>query len=90
MTDELYTDTTETVTEQVTASVPWYKIMFYKNGVFSKTATFSTIANMITLVWYALSMFKDIPISPLDPTMAVAVLGLANGTYVASHLPSRR
>lgn len=76
--------------------VAWWKKPFFKNGEFSKTATFATIAYVITLFWYALSIFAtgepitvaglQLPaIRPLDPTLAVAVLGIASGTYLTNN-----
>ena len=83
------------------ASVPAWKKFFYKNGEFSKTATFATVANVITLTWYALSMFatgepQDLgfmtlpAIKPLDPTLAVAVLGLADGAYLGNNVLKKK
>jgi hypothetical protein len=76
--------------------VSWWKAPFFKGGKFSKTATFATIAYVITLFWYGLSMFAtgepvviagvSLPaINPLDPTLTVAVLGIASGTYLTNN-----
>lgn len=76
--------------------VAWWKKPFFKNDEFSKTATFATIAYVITLFWYALSIFAtgepitiagiQLPaIRPLDPTLTVAVLGIASGTYLTNN-----
>jgi len=75
-------------------TTPWWKAPFFKHGKFSKTATFATAANVITLGWYALSMFAgqelevmglSITIQKLDPALAAAVMGLANGTYLGNN-----
>jgi hypothetical protein len=76
--------------------VPWWKAPFFKGGKFSKTATFATVAYVITLVWYGLSMFATgepvdlgwitLPgVQKLDPTLTVAVLGIASGTYLTNN-----
>jgi hypothetical protein len=82
--------------EDDSKKVPWWKAPFFKGGKFSKTATFATLANCITLVWYAMSMFATgepwdmgfitLPaIKPLDPTLAVGVLSALNGTYLINN-----
>jgi hypothetical protein len=75
--------------------VPWYKAPFFKNGRFSKTATFATIANVLVLVAYVLSWFAGsqivfgdwgtwtIPV--FDTGAAAAILAIVNGTYVVNH-----
>jgi hypothetical protein len=76
--------------------VVWWKKPFLKDGEFSKTATFATVAYVITLFWYALSIFAtgnpvsiggfELPaIQPLDPTLTIAVLGIASGTYLTNN-----
>ena len=76
--------------------VSWWKKPFFKNGEFSKTAAFTTLAYAVTLAWYALSVFAtgepivisgvQLPaIQRLDPALAVAVLGIASGTYLTNN-----
>ena len=80
--------TAEEITKkiQIMKEIPWFKAPFFKDGTFSKTATFSTAANVITLVWFGLSMFKGLPINPIDTMTVAAVLGIANGTYVGNNM----
>ena len=77
------------------ASVPWYKAPFFKNGHFSKTATFATIANVLVLAAYVLSLFKGTALGPwtvpaFDTEAAAALLLIVNGTYVANRLAANR
>lgn len=83
------------VLEEIEDDVAWWKKPFFKNGEFSKTATFTTLAYFVTLNWYALSMFAGhefdlglttMVIKSLDPTLVVAVLGIASGTYVGNNI----
>ena len=65
------------------ASVPWYK------------APFATVANVLVLAAYVLSLFKGTVIGPwtvpeFDATAAFAIMGIANGTYVVNRLASAK
>lgn len=80
-------------------NVPWWKAPFFKNGQFSKTATFVTLAYAITLGWYAASMFADqqldlgfirFSIKTLDPALATAVLSISTTGYVANNVVKNR
>ena len=78
------------VLEHVGDPVPWYKAPFFKNGRFSKTATFATIANVLVLAAYVLSLFAGTEIGgwtvpTFDTGAAAAILAIVNGTYVLNH-----
>lgn len=76
------------------APVPWYKAPFFKNGKFSKTAAFATIANLMVLMAYFLSWFQGSEVSlglgtwtlpAFDTGAAAALLAIVNGTYVVNN-----
>jgi hypothetical protein len=76
--------------------VPWYKAPFFKNGEFSKTALFATLANMLVLIAYVLSWFAGAQLTigslgtwtipPFDTGAAAAILAIVNGTYIGNRL----
>lgn len=82
-------------TEPVKQAVTGLKRFFYKDGEFSKTAVFATIANLLVCFAYAVSIFAgtSFVLGPLgtlvlpafDPTAAMAVLGIINGSYLANN-----
>lgn len=66
-----------------------WKAFFAKNGKFSKTATFATIANVMVLGAYALSLVRGAEvfgwtIPEFDAVAAAAILAIVNGTYVGN------
>lgn len=71
------------------------KALFFKDGKFSKTATFAVIGNVLVLVNYALMSWltgAHITLSWLDFTIpafsagdAAAILGILNGTYLGNN-----
>lgn len=71
------------------------KALFFKDGKFSKTATFAVIGNVLVLVNYALMSWlagAHITLSWLDFTVpvfsagdAAAILGILNGTYLGNN-----
>lgn len=70
--------------------VPWYKALFFKNGQFSKTATFATIINVLVIASFVLGWFKGTELGPwtipaFDVTAGAAMLALANGSYLANN-----
>lgn len=72
------------------APVPWYKAPFFRNGQFSKTAMFVTIANVLVLAAYVLSLFKGTQLGgwtvpEFDVPASAALLAIVNGTYVLNH-----
>lgn len=68
---------------------------FYKNGQFSKTATFASIGNFVVLVTYALQSWLagaiiDLHITQLtvpqfNVESALAIFGVLNGTYLTNN-----
>lgn len=73
---------------------PWWKAWTYKDGKFSKTAMWVGIANVITLGWFALSIFAGaeldlgftkLVIQRLDPGLALGVAGALNAAYIANN-----
>ena len=73
--------------------VPWYKAPFFKNGEFSKTATFATVVNVLVIISYVLGWFKGTELGPwtvpaFDVAASAAIMALANGTYVVNRLAS--
>jgi hypothetical protein len=75
--------------------VPWYKALVFKNGKFSKTAMFATIANFLVLGAYVLSFFQGTvlgrwTVPAFDAEAAGMLLVIVNGTYVANRLASNR
>ena len=82
------------VLDHADVPVQWYKAPFFKNGQFSKTATFATVANIMVLAFYALSFFQGLTIGrgeltwtlqPFDVEAAVAILTIVNGTYLGNN-----
>lgn len=79
---------------------PWYKALVYKNGEFSKTALFATLANVLVLIAYVLSWFAGAQftigslgtwtIPPFDTGAAAAILAIVNGTYIGNRLASTK
>jgi len=70
--------------------VSWYKAPFFKDGSFSKTATFATFANVLVLVSFVLGWFQGTDLGPwtipaFDSGASAVLLGLANGTYVINN-----
>lgn len=73
---------------------------FHKDGQFSKTATFATLANLLVLTAYVLSWgagsslsFGDavnINFPEFNAGAAVALLGIINGTYIGNNLIKSR
>lgn len=71
------------------------KALFFKNGQFSKTASFAVIANVIVLVNYALMSWLagahitlpwlDFTVPTFSATDAAAILGILNGTYLGNN-----
>ena len=66
------------------------KKIFMKTVDLSKTATFATIANVMVLVAYGLSIFRGshvwgFAIPQFDSSAAASVLAIVNGTYVLNH-----
>jgi len=81
------------------AKTPWYKALVYKNGEFSKTALFATLANILVLIAYVLSWFQganvDLGIGTwtlpaFDTGAAAAILAIVNGTYIGNRLASAK
>ena len=79
--------------------VAWYKAPFFKNGEFSKTALFATLANVLVLTAYVLSWFQgtnvDLGIGTwtlpaFDTGAAAAILAIVNGTYIGNRLASAK
>ena len=76
--------------------VAWYKAPFFKNGEFSKTAMFATLANVLVLVAYVLSWFAGAQITfdgwgtwtvpAFDTGAAAAILAIVNGTYIGNSM----
>lgn len=72
------------------------KALFYKNGHFSKTATFAVIANVLVLVNYALltwlagaeitTSWLSLTIPSFDAADAAAILAILNGAYVGNNM----
>jgi hypothetical protein len=71
------------------------KALFFKDGKFSKTATFAVIGNILVLANYALMSWlagAHVTLSWLDFTIpafssgdAAAILGVLNGTYLGNN-----
>lgn len=71
------------------------KALFFKDGKFSKTATFAVIGNILVLANYALMSWlagAHVTLSWLDFTIpifsagdAAAILGILNGTYLGNN-----
>ena len=76
------------------------KALFFKNGKFSKTATFAVLANIIVLVNYFFMSWlagSEIPlpwfvlkVPVFDAADAAAILAILNGTYLANHKLAER
>ena len=72
--------------------VAWYKAPFFKNGEFSKTALFATLANVLVLVAYVLSWFAGAQftigslgtwtVPPFDTGAAAAPVSKAGSVHV--------
>jgi len=70
--------------------IAWWKRPFFKDGEFSKTAMFATIANFLVLFSFVLGWFQGTELGPwtvpaFDTSAAVALMAIANGTYVANN-----
>jgi len=77
------------------AKTPWYKALVYKNGEFSKTALFATLANVLVLIAYVLSWFQGTEVGTwtlpaFDTGAAAAILAIVNGTYIGNRLASAK
>lgn len=99
--DELPEDVESAINDLLSAvdddtKVPAWKAPFYKDGKFSKTAAFTTVANVIVLLAYFIQSFftgstLDLgfftwTIPAFDVAAAAAILAVCNGTYVGNNL----
>lgn len=71
-------------------TTPWWKAPFFKDGEFSKTATFATLGNAVTVAWFAASAFAGselggLVLQKLDVALAMGVAGVLNGTYLVNN-----
>ena len=72
------------------------KAFFHKNGQFSKTATFATVANVLVLTnYFCMSWltgaevdlsFIKFTVPAFDAASAGMILGLLNGTYLGNNM----
>jgi hypothetical protein len=72
-----------------------WKAFFYKNGSFSKTATFATVANLLVLFSFVLGFFAGMDIEIMDHVWTVpefndkaawSILAIVNGTYIGNNM----
>ncbi len=90
MSEETKVDDTETAKKAASGLAR----LFYKDGEFSKTGTFVTIANVLVLTSYTIGWFAGtsielgdttILIPAFDSAAALAVLSIVNGTYLSNN-----
>lgn len=84
------------VEKHVAQAAKGVKAFFMKDGEFSKTASFATLANMLVLVAYVLSWFagseitfftgQQLMIPAFDEGAALSLLGILNGTYLGNNV----
>lgn len=82
--------------EMQRGQVPSWKQFFYKNGEFSKTATFHTVSwAMVLGLYFVQELFKGAIVSiggwqwtvgAFDATAAAAILAIASGTYLGNNV----
>ncbi len=72
-----------------------WKAFFYKNGSFSKTATFATVANILVLGSFVLGFFAGMEVNFFDLEWIVpefndkaawSILAITNGTYIGNNM----
>lgn len=76
------------------------KAFFYKDGHFSKTATFAVLANVLVLVNYALmswfagaqvtTSWLSFTVPTFQAADAAAILAILNGTYLGNNMLKRQ
>lgn len=99
--DELPEPVAEAVNEladelEGTKGLPSWKMPFFKDGKFSKTASITTVANVMVLMAYFVQAFfvgstLDLglfawTVPAFDVAAAAAILTICNGTYVGNNL----
>ena len=71
------------------------KAFFYKDGSFSKTATFATVANILFLGSFVLGFFAGMEVDLMDMQWIVpefndkagwGLLAIVNGTYIGNNM----